>query len=340
MGTLRAAVVSERGGPEVVRIKRIPSPALRPGTVRVAVAAAAVNFPDLLIMNGTYQATVELPYTPGCEFCGRVIEVAPDVSNIELGEVVFGLATHGAFAEQVVIEEARVTAVRGTVAGTGAQAHTLAAFGVTYTTAYHALRTFGQVQVGEWVTVLGAAGGVGLAAVDVARAMGARPIAVARGADRLAVCSAVGAEATIDYSSEDLKQRLKDVTGGGADIVVDAVGGAAAEQALRAMRWGGRYVVIGFASGEIPKIPLNLLLLKGVWLTGFENRTILQMLPDLAPVHRREILEMLLRGEVHPHVGSVHPLDDVAAGLKRLADRSAVGKVVIDINPAVLDRRG
>ncbi|GGL41872.1 NADPH:quinone oxidoreductase family protein [Nocardia jinanensis] len=329
---MRAAVVRERGGPEVVSIEEIPDPELRPGTVRVAVACAALNFPDLLIMAGTYQATVDLPYVPGCEFSGRVLEVAADVTGLGAGDVVFGLATHGALAGQIVIEARRVTAVPPD----GVQPRSLAAYSVTYTTAYHALRTFGAVAEGEWVAVLGAAGGVGLAAVDIARALGARPIAIARGGDRLAACADAGAVATIDYSAEDVKTRLKEITGSGADIVVDPVGGASAEQSLRAMRWGGRYVVVGFASGEIPRIPLNLVLLKGVQMVGFENRTIMEHLPEVAPVHRREILDRYLRGEVRPRIGSVHPLEDVGEGLRRLAARDVVGKVVIDVDPAVL----
>ncbi|WP_109526651.1 MULTISPECIES: NADPH:quinone oxidoreductase family protein [Nocardia] len=330
---MRAALVRHRGGPEVISIREIPEPELRPGTVRVAVACAALNFPDLLIMAGTYQATVTLPYVPGCEFSGRVLDVASDVTGIGVGDVVCGLGTHGALADRIVIDAHRVTVVPPD----GVDPRSLAAFSVTYTTAYHALRTFGAAEPGEWVAVLGAAGGVGLATVDIARALGARPIAIARGTDRLAACATAGAVATVDYSTEDLKSRLKQITGGGVDVVVDPVGGASAEQSLRAMRWGGRYVVVGFASGEIPRIPLNLVLLKGVRMVGFENRTIMEHLPEVAPAHRREIFDRYLRGEVRPRVGSVHSLEDVREGLQRLAARDVVGKVVIDVNTPVLD---
>lgn len=331
---MRAAVVRERGGPEVVWVGDVPDPELRRGTVRVAVACAALNFPDLLIMAGTYQASVDLPYVPGCEFSGRVLEVAPDVTAVSVGDVVFGLATHGALAGQVVIDAWRVTVVPPD----GVDPRSLAAFSVTYTTAYHSLRTFGAVSKGEWVAVLGAAGGVGLATVDVACALGARPIAIARGADRLADCVEAGAVATVDYTTEDVKARLKEITGSGVDVVIDPVGGPSAEQSLRAMRWGGRYVVVGFASGDIPRIPLNLVLLKGVHLMGFENRTIMQHLPEVAPAHRREVLDLYLRGAVRPRIGSVHPLEEVGKGLRRLAARDVVGKVVIDVDPAVLTR--
>lgn len=327
-----AAVVRRRGGPEVVSIEDVPDPDLRPGTVRVAVACAALNFPDLLIMSGTYQATVDLPYVPGCEFSGRVLEVADDVSGLAVGDVVFGLATHGALAEQIVIEARRVTAI----SADGVDPRSLAAFGVTYTTAYHALRTFGGVAEGEWVAVLGAAGGVGLAAVDIARALGARPIAIGRGAERLAACVDVGAEVTVDYAIEDVKVRLKEITGSGVDVIVDPVGGPSSEQSLRAMRWGGRFVVVGFASGEIPRIPLNLVLLKGVQVVGFENRTILEHLPEVAALHRGEVLDLYLRGAVRPRIGVVYPLSKAAEGLERLAARDVVGKVVIEVDAAVL----
>jgi NADPH2:quinone reductase len=327
---VRAAVARTLGGPEAVRIEDVEPPPLLPGTARVQVAAAAVNFPDLLVLAGRYQAKVEPPYTPGCEFSGRVLEVADGVTRVQPGDLVFGLATHGAFAEQVVLDEARLTAVPD-----GVDPQVLAAFSVTYTTAYHALRTFARVQPGEHVTVLGAAGGVGMAAVELAAALGARPIAVGGDPGKLQACLEVGAVAVVDYDREDLKARLNELTAGGADVVVDPVGGRYAEPALRAMRWGGRYVVVGFAAGDIPRIPLNLVLLKGIWVVGFENRTILDHLPDTAPVHRTEVLQMLLDGRVSPTIHSVHPLEDVVGALREVADRRAVGKVLVSVSDAV-----
>jgi NADPH2:quinone reductase len=314
------------GDPEVVRIEQVDPPPLLPGTARVAVAAAAVNFPDLLVLAGTYQAKVVPPYTPGCEFSGRVLEVADGVDRVRPGDLVYGLATHGAFAEQVVLDAARLTPVPE-----GIDMHVLASFSVTYTTAYHALRTFGRVQPGEYVTVLGAAGGVGMAAVDIATALGARAVAVGGDAGKLKCCLERGAVAFVDYEREDLKARLNAVTDGGADVVIDPVGGPYAEPALRAMKWGGRYVVVGFAAGEIPRIPLNLPLLKGIWIFGFENRTILDHLPEVAAAHRAEVLQMLVEGRVLPWISSVHPLDDVVGALRELADRRAVGKVVVHV---------
>lgn len=327
---MKAAVVHEYGAPEVVVVEEIDRPGdLAPGTARVAVQAAAVNYPDLLRIANTYQAPVPLPFIPGSEFSGTVMEVAPGVAGLRPGDAVIGIAPHGAFAEEVVIEAKRLTTLP-----TGIDWKLAAAFGVTYTTSYHALRTFAKVQPGDWVVVLGAAGGVGLAAIDIAVALGARVLAAASNADKLAVAAAKGATATVDYSKEDLKQRIKDITGSGADVVIDPVGGAVAEPSLRAMRWGGRYVVVGFASGEIPRIPLNLLLLKGVTVTGFENRTIMDNLPDVAPAHRAEVLLLFADGRVRPHIGTVYPFEQVGLALRDVADRRATGKIVIEMASA------
>jgi NADPH2:quinone reductase len=324
---VRAARAHRHGPPNVIEVEDVAPALVLPGTARVAVDTAAVNFPDILVLAGRYQVKVPVPYTPGCEFAGTVIEIAEDVGSVRVGDRVIGLATHGAFAEEVVLEEWRLMVVPETVDRFAA-----AAFGVTYTTAYHALNTLGTLKPGQWVVVLGAAGGVGMAAIDVARALGGRVIAGASSEEKLAACRDIGAEATINYTAEDLKARIKEVTGTGADVVVDPVGGPFSEPALRAMRWGGRFVVVGFASGEIPSIPLNLILLKGIILTGFENRTILQHLPDVAPAHRREVVRLLAEGRLHPHVGAVYPLERVGRALEEVADRRAIGKVVIDVS--------
>jgi len=182
------------------------------------------------------------------------------------------------------------------------------------------------------VTVLGAAGGLGLAAVDLCIALGAKPIAAASSAAKLAVAAERGAIGIIDYTREDLKARIKALSGGGASVVIDPIGGPYAEPALRAMRWGGRYVVLGFAAGEIPRIPLNLILLKGIRLLGFENRTILDHMPAAAAAHRAEVLQLFLDGVVSPHVGAVYPLSEIGSALSELADRRAVGKVLVSIS--------
>jgi NADPH2:quinone reductase len=201
---------------------------------------------------------------------------------------------------------------------------------VAHLTAYHALRTVGRVTPGEWVVVLGAAGGVGLAAIELGSVLGARMLAAASTPEKLALCFDKGAEAVIDYRTENLKDRIKEITGGGANMVIDPVGGPAAEQALRAMRWGGRFVSVGFASGEIPRIPLNLVLLKGVIITGFAMEGIARNQPEDVARDRSELLDLLASGQVVPHVSAVYPLKQADRALADLAERRATGKVLID----------
>jgi NADPH2:quinone reductase len=231
----------------------------------------------------------------------------------------------GAFAEQTSVAAAALAPVPASV--TFAEA---ASFGVVYSTAYHALRSVAEVRPGEWVAVLGAAGGVGLAAVDLARHLGARVLAAASSDEKLALCRERGAEALVNYERDDLKVAMKDLTGGGADVVIDPVGGRYSEAALRATRWGGRFVVVGFASGEIPRIPLNLVLLKGVVIKGFEFRTFSEHAPEASRRDREELLALFADGQVRPYVSAVYPLDRVAEALREVADRRALGKVVVD----------
>ncbi len=322
---MRAAWCRAYGPPEDLVVEDVPDPALGDGAARVAIEAASVNFPDVLMVANEYQVPVPTPFIPGSEFAGVVTEVADGVSQIQVGDRVFGSAFIGAFAEETTLPAAALTVVPDSVSLAEA-----ASFGVVYTTAYHALRGVADVQPGEWVAVLGAAGGVGLATVDLARHLGARVVAAASSDEKLALCRARGADAVINYDTEDLKVRLKELTGGGADVVVDPVGGRYSEAALRATRWGGRFVVVGFASGEIPRIPLNLVLLKGVIVKGFELRTYAQFAPDLAARNRDELLELFRRGRIHPYVSDVYPLEQVGAALRAVADRRALGKVVID----------
>jgi NADPH:quinone reductase len=324
---MRAAVCRAHGGPENVEVDELSVPVPGPGEVRVRVRCAAVNFPDVLLVSGGYQVKVPTPFTPGSELAGIVDAVGDGVTRFRPGEAVFGAVMVGAFAEQAVLPE---SSLQPLPAGVDFEAG--AAFGVVYGTAYHSLRSVAELAAGEWLCVLGAAGGVGLAAVDIGVALGARVVAVASAADKLELCRSRGATATIDYTREDLRVRLREVTEGGADVVVDPVGGAAAEQALRSMRWGGRFVTVGFASGEIPKIPLNLVLLKGVVIKGFEMRTFGDHVPDLVARDREELEELLSSGRIRPYVGARFPLADTAGALRHVADRRALGKVVIEMD--------
>jgi NADPH2:quinone reductase len=290
------------------------------------VRAAAANFADALLIANAYQVSVELPFVPGSELAGEVLAVGAGVVDPKVGDRVFGTAFHGAFAELAVLPAGQVTRMPD-----GSDFAVAAAFGVAYLTAYHALRSVAEVTAGDWVVVLGAAGGVGLAAVDVARELGARVVAAASGPEKLALCRARGAAHVIDYTAEDLKDRIRELTEGGAHAVIDPVGGAASEQALRSVRWGGTFVTLGYASGTIPKIPLNLVLLKGVTVKGMEIRTFGQHLPELERRDREELLDLFAAGRLRPHIGARFPLSDAVAALRYVADRRALGKVVIDV---------
>lgn len=326
-GTVRAALAPTHGDPSVVEVRELDRSPLRPGAVRVAVRAASVNFPDVLVLADRYQVKASPPYTPGCEFSGTVIEVADGVRSPAPGDRVFGMAPYGAFATEVVLEATQLN-----VLPPAADVRTAAAFGVTYFTAYHAIRTVADVRAGEHVVVLGAAGGVGMAAIDCAHLLGARVVAVASSAAKRDACLAQGADVVLDPAEPDLKELLKASTDGGAHVVVDPVGGSLTEQALRATRWGGRFVVVGFASGDIPCIPLNLVLLKGVVVKGFENRTIVEHHP-WAAAHRAEVVRHFVDGRLTPWIGACYRLADVVAALTEVAERRSIGKVLIDIDP-------
>jgi NADPH2:quinone reductase len=322
---VRAAVCKEYGEPETVTVDELASLVPGPGEVVVRVAAAAVNFPDVLFVADQYQVSVPVPFTPGSEFAGEVVTVGDGVTDLTVGQPVFGSVMVGAFAEEVLVPASSLTP-----APDGVELQAAAGFGVAYGTAYHSLRSVGRVQPGEWVAVLGAAGGVGLAAVDVAAALGARVVAVASTEEKRAVCLDHGAEAAIDPAF-DVRDGLREATDGvGVDVIIDPVGGPLAERALRAGRWGGRFVTVGYASGEIPRIPLNLVLLKGVTIVGFEMRTFGLHAPEEAARDRRELMELFAAGRLHPHIGARFPLDDTAAALRHVADRKAIGKVIIE----------
>jgi len=322
---MRAARVLEHGPPASVVIEELPDLEPGPGHIVVDVAYAAVNFPDVLIVANQYQVSIPPPFIPGSEFSGVVSAVGDGVTLVSVGDHVYGASFVGAYAQQIAVSEHSVTVVPDTI-----DLREAAAFSVAHTTAMHALRTIADLQPGETVLVLGAAGGVGLAAVELATVLGGRVIAAASTDAKLDLCRKYGAVAGINYSTEDLKVRAKELTGGAADVVIDPVGGPYAEQALRATGWGSRYVVLGFAAGEIPRIPLNLVLLKGVIVRGMEMRTITENVPELVARDLRELRELFLTGQLHPHVSAVYPLADTALALQSMLDRTATGKVLID----------
>jgi NADPH2:quinone reductase len=316
----------ELGEPENLVVEQLEDPPYGAGEVLVEVAAAAVNFPDLLIMRGGYQIVWPAPLIPGSEFAGRVIAIGEGVTDLAVGDAVCGSVAVGAFAERVVARAAGLWKLPE-----GIEPGAAAAFRVTYMTSYHTLRSVAEVKPGDWVVILGAGGGVGMAALDIAKLLGARVLAAASSAAKLEVCRERGADAVVNYSTENLKERIKEITGGGADIVLDPVGGAYAEEAIRASRWGSRYICLGFATGEIPRIPMNLILLKGVTLKGFEIRTFGEHAPELAARDERELYDHFVAGRLRPHISARYPLEEAFAALKTVQNREVIGKVVIDI---------
>ena len=323
---MRAAVCREYGPPEAVAVEDLPSPSLGPGQVRVRVAAAAVNFPDVLLVANRYQLSAPVPFVPGSEFAGVVAGVADDVDDVSVGDRVTGTAMVGAFAEEVVVGAGAVRPIPA-----GVDTRHAAAFGVAHRTAFHVLRSVAALQPGEELVVLGAGGGVGLAAVQLGVLLGAPVTAVASSAEKLEVAAAQGAAHVIDHRAGNLRQALREALPEGADVVVDPVGGALAEPALRALRWDGRFVTVGYASGDIPRIPLNLVLLKGIRIVGFEFYGFVTHSPDEFQRGEEELGGLLASGRIVPHIGASFGLDDAAAALRLVADGRAVGKVVIDV---------
>jgi NADPH2:quinone reductase len=323
---VRAAICPEYGPPEVVRVEDVPAPPLGPGQVRVRVGAAAVNFPDVLLCANRYQLSVPPPFVPGSEFAGTVTGVADDVAGVAVGDRVSGTSLVGAFAEEAVVDAEMLRPVPP-----GVDLRSAAAFGVAHRTAYHVLRSVAEVREGEELVVLGAGGGVGLATVQLGVLAGARVTAVASSGPKLEAAAAAGAEALVDHTAGDLRAALRSALPNGTDVVVDPVGGDLAEKALRSLHWGGRFVTVGYASGEIPRIPLNLVLLKGIRIVGFEFLGFATHAPDEARRNEDELAALLALGRIRPHIGAKYPLADTAAALRLVADGGAVGKVVIDV---------
>ncbi|BBY14925.1 NADPH:quinone oxidoreductase family protein [Mycolicibacterium litorale] len=320
---MRAAVCAAYGPPESVRIDDLPSPQAGPGQVIVRVGAAAVNYPDVLLIAGRYQVAVPTPFVPGSEFAGTVIGIGQGTTGFAVGDRVAGTGMFGAFAEEVAVATAGLTPVPD-----GVDDRSAAAFGVAHRTAWHTLRSVARVEPGDDVIVLGAGGGVGLAAVQLAVHLGARVTAVASSDEKLHAAIGHGAHRAINHRAQPLRHALRDALPGGAAAVIDPVGGELSEPALRALRRGGRFVTVGFASGAIPRIPLNLVLIKGVTVQGFQFGDV----PAGEFRRNDEQLRTLLADNViRPHIGAVYPLAAVADALRQVADGHAVGKVVVDV---------
>jgi NADPH2:quinone reductase len=322
---MRAVRCLAYGEPETLVLEDVPSPRPGPGEVLVDVAAASVNYPDVLLVRNAYQVSIAPPFTPGSDFAGTIRVLGPDVAGWRVGERVCGTVFVGAFAEQVCAGTAMLMRVPDGVDFTSA-----AAFPVTYATAYDALRLTAALRAGETVLVLGAAGGVGSAAVELAKLLGARVIAAAGSDTKLDACRRLGADAVVDYATEPLKERVKALAPDGVDVVIDPVGGPYSEAALRTMAVGGRFVVVGFASKEIPRIPLNLVLLKGIEIRAYDAAKVWHRHADVARRHRDELLAHLAAGRVRPLVSETFALAETGRALRAVFDRRAVGKVVIE----------
>lgn len=326
---MRALLVEQLGPPETHRVHDDVEPPLPgPGEVVVEVRAAGVNYPDLLVMQGLYQFRPDLPFSPGGEGAGVVAALGDGVEGVRVGDEVSFLSSHGAFREQVVL--AAATLVPKPSFMTFEES---AAFAFTYGTSYYALKQRARLEPGETVAVLGAAGGVGSAAVELAVAMGAEVIAAASTEEKLEFCSGLGATGTINYATDDLKTRLRELTGGdGVDVIYDPVGGEHSEAAFRAIAWNGRHLVVGFTAGDIPALPLNLPLLKHASVVGVFWGAWVQRNPKAHAANMAELHQMVQAEKIRPKIDRVFDLEDHAAAFAWIAGREVMGKVVLKIS--------
>ncbi|MFT4567990.1 MAG: NADPH2:quinone reductase [Saprospiraceae bacterium] len=312
------------GGPQDLELQELPNQELGVKEVRVKIEACSVNFPETLIIQGLYQFKPDLPFTPGSDIAGVITEVGPEVKHYKVGMQVFGVVPTGGYADQVVANQREVFPLPQ-----GMNSKVGSTFMMAYGTSYYALKQRAKLQAGETLVILGASGGVGLAAVELGKHMGARVIACASTDEKLALCKAHGADETINYTTEDLKARVKELTGKkGADVIYDAVGGAHAEPAVRSLAWEGRYLVVGFVGG-IPKIPLNLLLLKGAAVVGVFWGSHVMREPQAHQENMMELMQLYQEGKIKPHIDKEYSLADAPQALQDMMDRKVKGKVII-----------
>lgn len=325
-GMLMKAVICREFAPRAeLRLEDVSTPAPGPGEALIRVEACGVNFFDGLMVEGKYQTKPERPFTPGSEVAGVVTAVGDGVSNLRPGQRVIAFNGIGGYAEQAIAQGDRVYAIPDSMSFEQA-----AGFLITYATSHHALKDRANLRPGETLLVLGAAGGVGLTAVEIGKQMGARVVAAASTGEKLDLCRRHGADETINYAEEDLRQRLKDLTGGaGVDVVYDPVGGAATEPALRSLATNGRHLVIGFAAGDIPRIPLNLLLLKQSSLVGVFWGAFARANPQHHAANMAELFSWFDQGRLKPHIFAEYPLAGFAEALDAVMERTAQGKVVL-----------
>eukprot|EP00163_Fabomonas_tropica_P003911 TRINITY_DN13470_c0_g1_i1.p1 TRINITY_DN13470_c0_g1~~TRINITY_DN13470_c0_g1_i1.p1 ORF type:complete len:327 (+),score=57.86 TRINITY_DN13470_c0_g1_i1:384-1364(+) len=324
---MKAILCKEYGPADKLVIEDIPSPEVKGRGVKVRVRAAGLNFPDTLIIENKYQFKPPLPFSPGGEMAGEVMEAGEQVTRFKPGDRVAGLTGFGAFAEEIVVAEDRLLPVPDSMSDEKA-----AAFTMVYGTSYYALKQRANIQPGETLLVLGASGGVGLATVELGKAMGARVIAAASSPEKLEIAKEAGADEVINYSEESLKEAAKNLTKGkGVDVIYDPVGGEFTEQALRAMAWNGRHLVIGFAAGDIPKIPANLTLLKGCSVVGVFWGDFTRREPEVNAQNMMDLMKMFAEGKIDPKISQVYEFEDYVDALGALTGRKATGKVVLKV---------
>ncbi|NMT64569.1 NADPH:quinone oxidoreductase family protein [Marinobacter orientalis] len=324
---MRAILCKEYGPADKLVIEDVPSPVVKGHGVKVRVRAAGLNFPDTLIIEGKYQLKPAMPFAPGGEMAGEVIETGEKVTRFKPGDRVAGLTGYGAFAEEVVVPEQNILPIPESMSDEKA-----AAFSMVYGTSYYALKQRANIQPGETLLVLGASGGVGLATVELGKAMGAHVIAAASTAGKLAVAREAGADELINYAEEPLKDAVKRLTKSkGVDVIYDPVGGEFTEQALRAMAWNGRHLIIGFASGDIPRIPANLTLLKGCSVVGVFWGSFTQREPQTSAQNMMELLKLFADGKIDPRISEVYEFEDYEKALGALTGRTATGKIVLKV---------
>jgi len=322
---MKAVLCKTLGPARNLVLEEVASPLPKKNEILLDVQAAGVNFPDTLIIEGKYQFQPPLPFSPGGEAAGVVAAVGEKAGAFKVGDRVMALTGWGAFAEQVAVPFYNVLPIPASMDFT-----TASAFGMTYGTSMHALRQRGQLQAGETLLVLGASGGVGLAAVEIGKAMGARVIAAASNTEKLAVAKAAGADELIDYSQASLREEIKRLTGGqGVDVIYDPVGGELFEQAVRGLAWNGRLLVVGFASGSIPQLAANLVLLKGAAVLGVFWGAFAQRQPEDNAANFKQLFAWYAEGKLKPLVSQTYPLAEAGAAIERLGQRQAVGKLVV-----------
>ncbi len=324
---MKALLCTRYGTPDDLEIADIADPTPGAGEAVVRVAAAALNFFDTLIIAGKYQFKPEMPFSPAAEFAGTVEMLGDGVTSVKVGDRVLGYAVYGAARERVAIAAEQLVRVPDAVDDDHA-----AGVGVTYGTTFYALKDRAKLQPGETLAVLGASGGVGLAAVELGKLMGARVIACASSPEKVAFAREHGADDGIDYKADDLKDALRRVTDGrGADVIYDPVGGAYSEAALRSIAWLGRFLVVGFAAGEIPKLPLNLVLLKGCDVQGVFWGSWIERDKAGHRANTEQLLAWVAEGKLKPHVHAVYPLSEAADALNAIAARKVMGKVILRV---------